>query len=46
MGPEGLILGYSFGLSMAGLLMIRRIRKPVLQLRSQWSADSKDAVGN
>ncbi|WP_297411787.1 MATE family efflux transporter [uncultured Alistipes sp.] len=46
MGPEGLILGFTFGLSMAGLLMIRRIRKRVRQLRSQWSADSKAAVGN
>lgn len=35
MGPEGLYLGFSFGLSMAALLMILRIRRSVHKL---WTA--------
>ena len=34
MGPQGLYLGFSFGLSMAALLMILRIRRTVRKLRA------------
>lgn len=36
MGPEGLTLGFTVGLSIAGLLMIRRIRRQIRQLRKHW----------
>ena len=35
MGPSGLFLGFSFGLSMAALLMIVRIRRSVRKLYTQ-----------
>lgn len=46
MGPEGLILGFTFGLSMAGVMMIGRIRKRVRLIRAQWSAESAAPLGN
>lgn len=33
MGPRGLVLGFTFGLSMAGLMMILRIRRQLRKLR-------------
>ncbi len=36
MGPEGLILGYSFGLTTAGVLMIWRICRRIAVLRTQF----------
>lgn len=35
MGPSGLFLGFSFGLSSAAVLMIRRIRRNIRQLHAQ-----------
>lgn len=43
MGPEGLTLGFTFGLTIAGILMILRIRRQIRHLRSLWSEDPNTA---